>query len=235
MLWITLLRKKPALGQDLEPSGKIPIAAFCANSSFLLAGGSQIDNVCCFSVIHSCPFKMITVFRNDYLSSFWARIFNKRDLFVISRNSWIHALSNVAEGELKTAADKFKSRYTVRHRMLPEEGLGLLKMKDGALGSHYYLGEFPVASAHVELVDNHEVAAEGGAHVMHDSADYATDLAICDAALAGQLPGWEEIDRLLDLGMQKIAENERRRRSMLARTRVSFDLLSEVKEEHDDN
>ena len=154
---------------------------------------------------------------------------------MIDRKLWVHALSAVPERDLKSAADRAKGCYTVRHLTLPEEGLGLLKMKDGALGDQYYLGEFPVASAHVELVDDQGRVIEGGAHVMHDSADYATDLAICDAVLAGRWSGWEEISRLLDLGVRKRSEIEWRRKSMLIRTRVNFDLLSEIKEENDDN
>lgn len=154
---------------------------------------------------------------------------------MIDRKLWVHALSAVPERELKSAADQAKDRYTVRHLTLPEEGLGLLKMKDGALGDPYYLGEFPVASAHIELVDDQGRVIAGGAHVMHDSADYATDLAICDAVLAGRWSGWEDIARLLDSGVQRRTEIERRRKSMLTRTRVNFDLLSEVKEEQDDH
>ncbi len=155
---------------------------------------------------------------------------------MIDRHLWVHALSAIPEYDLKSATDKAKSIYTVRHLTLPEEGLGLLKMKDGALGEHYYLGEFPVASAHIELIDEkRNRTVEGGAHVMHDSADYAADLAVCDALLTARWPGWEDVARLLEVGMQKRREKEQRRKSMLARTRVNFDLLSEVKEEHDDN
>ncbi len=154
---------------------------------------------------------------------------------MIPRDLWIYALSAIPESDLKTAADQVKARYVMRHCNLPEEGLGLLKLKDGALGDHYYLGEFPVASAHVELLDGQDRVVEGGAHVMHDSADYATDLAVCDAALAGRLRGWESIARLLNTGMQLRHQKSRQRKTMLARTRVDFDLLSTVKDPNDDN
>lgn len=153
---------------------------------------------------------------------------------MMARDLWIYALSAVRESDLKTAAARVKARYAVRHCELPEEGLGLLKIKDGALGDSYYLGEFPVASAHVELCDRQDRVFEGAAHVMHDSADYATDLAVCDAALAGRLHGWEEIARLLDIGMQSRNQQARRRKTILARTRVDFDLLSTVKDMNDD-
>lgn len=154
---------------------------------------------------------------------------------MLTRNLWTYALTAVPETDLKAAADRVKSRYTVRHQALPEEGLCLLKMRDGALGEHYYIGEFPVASAHVELWDQQERVAAGGAHVMHDSADYAMDLAVCDAVMAGRLDGWEVIARLLEAGMQIRSEQQRRRKAMLARTRVDFDLLSAVTEGQDDD
>jgi alpha-D-ribose 1-methylphosphonate 5-triphosphate synthase subunit PhnG len=155
---------------------------------------------------------------------------------MIDRHLWVQALAALPEADIKAAADRARSLYGLRHLSLPEEGLGLLKLKDGALGEPYYLGEFPVASAHVELVDeNRNCTVAGGAHVLHDSAEYAVDLAVCDALLAGRWPGWEEVGRLLERGRQKLQERERRRKSMLARTRVDFDLLSKVREEdHDD-
>ena len=154
---------------------------------------------------------------------------------MISRDLWVYALSAVPEPDLKAAADQIKERYAIRHCNLPEEGLGLLKMIDGALGNPYYLGEFPVASAHVELHDRHDRIFPGGAHVMHDSADYATDLAVCDAALAGRLEGWEDIEVLLNMGIQLRHQHAQRRKTMLARTRVDFDLLSAAKDLSDDD
>jgi len=150
---------------------------------------------------------------------------------LVPRNLWVHALSAIPENDLKTAADQLKVGYDIRHRVLPEEGLGLLKMKDGAFGDHYYIGEFPVASAHVELHDQKGRVFEGGTHVMHDSAAYAADLAVCDAVLANRLPGWETIAELVEAGMQRRGEEHLKRKTMLARTKVNFDLLSTVREE----
>lgn len=150
---------------------------------------------------------------------------------MVQHNIWIHALSAVPENDLKTVADKLKAGHDISHRTIPEEGLGLLKMKDSAFGDHYYIGEFQVASAHVELRDRHGRVFEGGAHVMHDSAAYAVDLAVCDAALANHLPGWETVGELLEEGLRIRRQEEQRRKAMLARTRVSFDLLSAAKEE----
>ena len=154
---------------------------------------------------------------------------------MVQRNVWIHALSAVPENDLKTVADKLKVGHDISHRAIPEEGLGLLKMKDSAFGDHYYIGEFPVASAHVQLRDHQGRVFEGGAHVMHDSAAYAADLAVCDAALANQLPGWETVAELIEEGMRIREQEEQRRKAMLARTRVSFDLLSTAKEEENED
>lgn len=154
---------------------------------------------------------------------------------MISRNLWIFALSAVPESDLKSAAEQVRGHYAVHHCKLPEEGLGLLKMRDGALGDHFYLGEFPVASAHVELRDAHDRTFAGGAHVMHDSADYATDLAVCDAALAGELQGWQQIAQLVETGLRLREQQARRRKTMLVRTRVDFDLLSAARDANDDD
>ncbi len=154
---------------------------------------------------------------------------------MVQRSVWTHALSAVPENDLKTVADKLKVGHDISHLAIPEEGLGLLKIKDSAFGDHYYIGEFPVASAHVQLRDQQGRMFEGGAHVMHDSAAYAADLAVCDAALANQLPGWETVAELLEEGMRIRRQEEQGRKAMLARTRVSFDLLSTAKEEENED
>ena len=49
---------------------------------------------------------------------------------MVQRNVWIHALSAVPENDLKTVADQLKVGHDISHLAIPEEGLGLLKMKD---------------------------------------------------------------------------------------------------------
>ena len=147
------------------------------------------------------------------------------------RSQWVRAFTAIPEPRLKDVAATLKKHYTVQPLMIPEAGLGLLKLQDGALHDHFYLGEFPVASAHLKLVDETGNAYEGGCHVMHDAADYAVDLAICDAVLAHRLTGFEAVSELLNEGIEARREEEKVREAMRQTTRVDFSLLSNVDEE----
>jgi len=63
---------------------------------------------------------------------------------------------------------------------------------------------------------------------MDDNLEQSERLAICDAILSAQLPGYEEIDVLLLEGMNRRRQIEAERKSILARTRVDFSLLDDV-------
>ena len=123
------------------------------------------------------------------------------------------------------------SGWQLRPRQVPTAGLAMLQMREGALGERYFLGEATLSTADlaVELADGR--SAEGAARILADDAELAQDIAVCDAVLAAQLPGWERIAALVDEGLAVRHAENRIRRSILARTRVEFDVMTPQEDE----
>ncbi len=117
---------------------------------------------------------------------------------------------------------------------LPQSGLGLLQLQDSALGDRYFLGEIPLARAHVRLVHADGQSTEGAAQLLDDRASLARAIAILDAVKAAQWPGSERVDALLQAGLTHWQGIEASRNALLARTRVDFALLGANEEEDDD-
>lgn len=147
------------------------------------------------------------------------------------RTAWIRALTALPAEEIKTLVAGFDSAWQIRHRALPQAGLGLLKLRDGAFDEAFYLGEFPLASAYVVVSLPDGRKAEGAAQVMDDDLELAEALAVCDAVLANRLPGWEAVRARVERGMAQRAEEERIRKAMLTKTRVDFSLLESTEAE----
>jgi alpha-D-ribose 1-methylphosphonate 5-triphosphate synthase subunit PhnG len=148
------------------------------------------------------------------------------------REVWISALTAIPDETLKEVISRLSSNWSVRPKALPQAGLGMLKMRDTALGDPFYMGEFPLASCWVSVTTDKGEQAEGAALVMDDRVEYAEHLALCDAVLSAGLPGWEAVSALLDQGMARRREIQQERKSILARTRVDFALLDDVGEEN---
>ncbi|OGI43972.1 MAG: phosphonate C-P lyase system protein PhnG [Candidatus Muproteobacteria bacterium RBG_16_64_11] len=152
----------------------------------------------------------------------------------IARSDWACVLAALPAGEIKAAADAIARTHEVHDVSLPQAGLGLLTLRDGAFHEPFYLGEVPVARAHVVVRthDGHE--ASGGAVLIDDRARLARALAILDATLAARLPGWEAAAALVERGVAVRAQRDAQRLRILDRTRVDFALLGQTEEEEDD-
>ncbi len=152
----------------------------------------------------------------------------------LPRSQWLRLWTALPADRVRTAADELSKRYVVEDIELPQSGLGLLPLNDGALGEAYYLGEIPLARAHVRIADSTGKTVEGGAIVMDDRARLARSLAILDGVLAAALPGSEAACDLLSEGAKKIREITVDRQKLMAATRVDFSLLGTTDEEDDD-
>ncbi|MBG1270216.1 phosphonate C-P lyase system protein PhnG [Nostoc sp. WHI] len=151
-----------------------------------------------------------------------------------SRSLWIKALTAYSPEKLQSLAEDLISGWQVNYKSLPQAGLSLLQMEDGVFHEPYYLGEIPIASAWIELTNSSNENFEGAAQVMSDSADLAVALAICDAVIAHQLPGWQRVADLIQQGIEKRAWEELQQGAMLAKTKVNFSLLSQEKDDAED-
>lgn len=151
----------------------------------------------------------------------------------LERKHWIRALTAHPASVLNALADELAREFDVKLKSLPQAGLGLLTLTDGAFHEPYYLGEFPLSSCSIELSLADGRTAAGGAHVMADDANLARSLAILDAVLAARLPGWEQVSAQIDAGAITRTQEDRRRRAMLAATRVDFAMLNNTENEED--
>ncbi|MDZ7584054.1 MAG: phosphonate C-P lyase system protein PhnG [Thiobacillus sp.] len=150
------------------------------------------------------------------------------------RAQWLRLWSALPAGPVKALAADLAGRYQVEDLALPQSGLGLLPLADSALGDTYFIGEIPLAQAHVRVTASQDQSIEGAATLVDDRAGVARAMAILDAVLAARLPGCETALQLLAQGETAVAEQSRQRRALLAATRVDFALLGTNEEDDDE-
>lgn len=147
------------------------------------------------------------------------------------RKNWVRLLTAVNEQQVHQLAEQLTKEWQLHYKSLPQSGLGMLKLRDGALQEPFYLGEIPIASAWVELTLPNGDKNEGAAQVMNDSKELAEAIAVCDAILANKLTGHELIYALMQQGADSIAAEQANRKQILARTHVDFSLLDAAGED----
>ncbi|MDZ4252897.1 MAG: phosphonate C-P lyase system protein PhnG [Sulfuritalea sp.] len=152
----------------------------------------------------------------------------------LERKDWIRALTAHPATVLNALADELTVGCGVKLMSLPQAGLGLLTLTDGAFHEPYYLGEFPLSSCSIELALSDGRRAAGGAQVMADDAELARALAILDAVFAAGFPGWERVSAHIESGAKERTDEDRRRRAMLAATRVDFAMLNNAEDGDDE-
>lgn len=141
---------------------------------------------------------------------------------------WVRQLTALPATELIALADQLSNAWRIGHVSLPQTGLGMLKLADGALEQPYNLGEFPVSVCHLQITLPSGATVQGAAQVMSDDAALAQALAIFDAILRHSLPGQAEVEALRVAGKNLRAQEDRARNALLSATRVDFSELSEA-------
>ena len=150
----------------------------------------------------------------------------------IPRKDWPSALCALHADAVKTTVAELLQNMEVCDVALPQAGLGLLSLRDGAFHESFFIGEIPVARAEVIVRTAAGDEVRGGAVIVDDRAQFARSIAILDAVLAGKLPGWEQAAGLLQQGMAVRRQKDSERKKLLAATRVDFSLLGQ--EDDDD-
>jgi alpha-D-ribose 1-methylphosphonate 5-triphosphate synthase subunit PhnG len=136
---------------------------------------------------------------------------------------------------LRAAAEciRLTEGLSVTPLALPSTALRLLRLRDGALGESFFLGEIPTARAHLAVAAPDGRVAEGGAEILSDDDGLAVAIALLDAVIEGGLPGAAAAEALLAEGAAAREATEAMRAAMLARTRVDFSTLDEAQEDGD--
>jgi alpha-D-ribose 1-methylphosphonate 5-triphosphate synthase subunit PhnG len=141
------------------------------------------------------------------------------------RCDWQCCWSALPAAEVESLAAALTCNAEIMDLTLPQTGLALLQLQDSALNDPYYLGEIPLAKAHVRVRHADGMEAEGGACLLDDRSTLVRALAVLDAILSGELPGHEAAAELLLRGQQALKKVRGSRKQMLSQTRVDFTLL----------
>lgn len=150
-----------------------------------------------------------------------------------SRHQWPRYLMAIDSDQIRNQAKRFAECFCIEDVQLPQSGLGLMKLRDGALGELYFPGELPIATARVRITTSDGEDCDGAAQIMDDRASLARDIAILDAVLAHRLPGYHTIIPLLQNGQDNIEAQTKERKALLEMTRVNFQLLGHTEDEND--
>jgi alpha-D-ribose 1-methylphosphonate 5-triphosphate synthase subunit PhnG len=151
-----------------------------------------------------------------------------------TRGTWLYQLTAHPASVLIETAQRLAREWSITHIELPQAGLGLLQLADGAFQQPYYLGEFPLARCHLRLSLPDGRCVPGAAQLMTDDVALVEALAVLDAVLAARLPGWEQVAKLVETGTRRRTEEQRERQALLTATRVDFALLGNT-DDHDDD
>jgi alpha-D-ribose 1-methylphosphonate 5-triphosphate synthase subunit PhnG len=155
------------------------------------------------------------------------------DSISYQRRDWPRLLLSLPPQKIKEAVRTITELCRVDDQALPQSGLALLQLRDGALAEPYFIGEIPLSRAQVRVIDKNGKKGAGAAQILDDRTSLARDVAILDAILANRLNGHEIIAHLLEEGARGLARNEASRSVILERTRVDFSLLDASDEDND--
>ena len=148
--------------------------------------------------------------------------------------NWQRLLTALCNERLVNLAEEISAPWQVEHVALPQVGLGMLQLVDGAFEQPFYLGEFPVATCQLQLTLPTGEKIKGAAQVMSDDQSQAQALAIFDAVIRHNLEGIEAVMSLVQEGQIQCDAEDHERRAMLMATRVEFSELSEAGDDDED-
>lgn len=117
-------------------------------------------------------------------------------------------------------ANEIKQTYTYKEIVAPRHGLTMVKMRESAQKSLFYIGEVLVTEAKVEIQGEIGIGIIQG---MHD--EVAMQLAIIDAAYNAQLPETLSWTDTLEAAEAEINRKRIRQQAELMETKVNFETM----------
>ena len=138
----------------------------------------------------------------------------------MTRKRWTRALVLGDPGLRRNLADAVRSEHPVEAVLPPRVGLILITVRESARCRRFHLGEVLVSEARVRVA-----GCSGRGLVQGRDLDAAVDLAVIDAALAGQLSlttEWEGLFLAAEAHLEARLDEEQ---AVLAQTRVEFETL----------
>lgn len=120
----------------------------------------------------------------------------------------------------KELATSITTQYSCYELAAPEQGMIMVKMRESAKNSLFYLGEVLITEAKVEI------AGEIGTGLLVGVDELrAKHLAIIDAAYKAQLPEVENWTPRLIAEEQKITQDRAQQQAELFKTKVTFETM----------
>lgn len=153
--------------------------------------------------------------------------------FALPRTEWPRCLMALPASRVETLAEQLANQWAIQDVQIPQSGLGLVQLNDGAFGEGFFLGEAPFATARIRITTPDGVMAEGASQLLDDRSTLARSVAILDAVLSARLEGHESAEALVLEGLGLIESTTSDRRRLLASTRVDFSLLGAEDDDHD--
>ncbi len=119
-------------------------------------------------------------------------------------------------------AEEIRLRYPVVEVKPPQEGLTMIKLREQARNTLFYLGEILITEAKVRI-NGHS----GLGLVCGNNSRLAADLAVIDAACNGRLPESERWEERLITAWKEIVEREEEENGKILETKVNFASMQE--------
>lgn len=120
----------------------------------------------------------------------------------------------------KQLAQEIIDRYPVREISPPEYGLTMLKMRETAKNSLFYMGEVLMTEAKAEI--NQQI---GIGMVIGMQEELAQHLAVIDAAYKAELPETKTWEELLLQEEERIYKDKVKQQQEILKTKVDFDTM----------
>ncbi|MED1605172.1 phosphonate C-P lyase system protein PhnG [Cytobacillus kochii] len=121
----------------------------------------------------------------------------------------------------KEMAREVTEHYDVKEIVAPRNGLTMLKVRETAKQSLFYLGEVLMTETMVEIE-----GSLGKGMVIGLEEEWSRDLAIIDAAYGAKLPIIARWNQLLQAKEEAIINQENKEQAKLMETKVSFETMS---------
>lgn len=129
-------------------------------------------------------------------------------------------LINGSQDTVESMAKEIEERYQVKVIQEPENGLVMLKARETAQKSLFYLGEVLVTECKVQIQESIGIGILKG-----HQPQLAYNLAVIDAAFKGNLIETKSWIKILEDEEKKIQENRKAVNNAILKTKVSFETM----------
>lgn len=129
-------------------------------------------------------------------------------------------LIEVGRNEAIQFANEISTKYQVEEIQAPKLGLTMIKMRESAQQSLFYIGEVLVTETKVKIVESFGIGV-----VMEDDEGLSRALAIVDAAYKENLPETQKWQGEFEKLEQRYQQQLQQLKCSIERTKVNFETM----------